>query len=227
VAVDLTSLALTSLASAIGAAFAAAVGFRYGVAKFRRERAFDRRLAWYEGAIRDLVDASGKVIRAVNTVRRPALAAKSQQAWEALGEALGRLLPLQAEAEVYASNAAYQAIAQATEDVRVLSLAAETYGARAAGDVKNEPPDLKVYDTIATMLLHAASRLATDVRGELGLDPLDRELRLYDDEFIEQLEDVRKKGFADASVPRTTWPSPVVPARTGPASGPPARASGA
>ena len=39
------------LASAVGAAIAGFLGVQFGFLKTRRERAFDRRLAWYEGAV--------------------------------------------------------------------------------------------------------------------------------------------------------------------------------
>lgn len=210
-AVDPASIVTTALASAAGTAFAAAVGFRYALAKFRRERSFERRLAWHEGAVRDLVDAAGKLIKALNTVRKPELASRSLEAWQAVGDSFGRLLGLQTEAELYASNAGYEAIVRITEDVRMLSNVAERVSRmKASGEkpVATGRDAFAVYDTIVTLLLHGASRLAKDVRKELELEELERETRIYDDEFLEHLADIKEKGFSQQSA---TPPSASLP----------------
>jgi hypothetical protein len=166
-AIDPASLAVTALASAAGTAIAGAIGFRYAIAKFRREQSFARRLAWHEGAVRDLVDTAGKLIKALNTVRKPELVPRSQAAWEAVGESFGRLLSLQTEAELYASNAGYEAIVSITEDVRMLSTTAEKVSRRGrttSGGESQGRDEFAVYDIIVTLLLHGASRLARDVR---------------------------------------------------------------
>ena len=201
-AIDAASIVATALASAAGTAFAAAVGFRYALARFRRERSFERRLAWHEGAVRELVDAAGKLIKALNTERRPELAPRSMEAWQAVGDSFGRLLGLQTEAELYASNAGYEAIVRITEDVRMLSNVAERVSRMKANGEKSPAPardEFALYDTIVTLLLHGASRLAKDVRTELELGELERENRVYDDEFLEHLEDIKAKGFSQSS----------------------------
>ena len=91
----------------------------------RKERSIDRRLAWHETTVRELVDASGKIIRALNATRSPHLRADQENAWRNAGEALGRLLNLETEAEMFASNAAYQALFEAAEDIRVTSKLAQ------------------------------------------------------------------------------------------------------
>lgn len=205
--VDAASIIATALASAAGTAFAAAVGFRYALAKFRRERSFERRLAWHEASVRELVDAAGKLIKALNTVRKPELASRSTEAWQAVGDSFGRLLGLQTEAELYASNAGYEAIVRITEDVRMLSNVAERVSRFTAngGTLPTSARDeFALYDTIVALLLHGASRLAKDVRTELELGELERENRIYDDEFLEHLEDIKTKGFAQVSDARSS-----------------------
>jgi len=61
------NLAATLLASGTGTLIAASLTFLFALARFRREKAFDRRLQWYETAVRKLIDASdllGRVVRA-------------------------------------------------------------------------------------------------------------------------------------------------------------------
>ena len=198
-AIDPASVVATALASALGTATAGAIGFRYAIAKFRRERSFEWRLTWHEAAVRELVDAAGRLIRALNTVRKPELAPRRAEAWGAVGDSFSKLLGLQTEAELYASNAGYEAIVSITEDVRALSTAAERIARLRATDeafASQGRDEFAVYDTIVTLLLHGASRLAKDVRRELELEELDRENRIYDDDFVAHLEDIKAKGFA-------------------------------
>jgi hypothetical protein len=200
-AVDLAQLLATGAASAIGAAAAGAIGFRYAVARFRKERAFDRRLTWYETAVRDLVDGSGKIIRAVNTVRRPHLASGREAAWRDAGDALGRLLSLEAEAELYATDDAYYAISRAAEDIRAVSKAAERLASSGPQPASATPSDeqlaksLQMYDIVSKLMLHAASRLARDVRQHLELDDITRDWRAYDHELERHLQDVERLGL--------------------------------
>src|SRR5215207_10774976 len=98
--VDPVQVMVTIAASALGAASTAAIGLRYAIARFRKERAIERRLAWHESTVRELVDASGKIIRALNATRSSHLRADQESAWRNAGEALGRLLNLETEAEM-------------------------------------------------------------------------------------------------------------------------------
>jgi hypothetical protein len=195
VALDLSDFAATSAASAIGTIAAGAIGLRYAIAKYRKERSYERRLEWHERAIRDLVETANALIRALNSTRKPELRANQDSNWATVGERFGKLLPLETEAELYASNAAYQAIRQITEDVRMLSTAAEHVSRIQATATTSKADPLAVYDIIVRLLLHGASRLATDVRKELDLETLKRENRLYDDEFVEHLADLQRRGL--------------------------------
>lgn len=217
---DLVQLAATAGASAIGAAATAAIGYRYAVARFRKERAFDRRLAWHETAVRDLVDGAGKVFRAVNSARNVQLAAERETAWRGAGEALSRLLSLETEAELYASNEAYHTIAAAAEDIRATAKAAE-YVAQLevaptedGGAKREQGRSLRMYEIAAKLMLHAASRLAKDVRRSLDLDELSRDWRLYDDELTEHLADLEKRGLykPESGVAPETQVEPSAPA---------------
>ncbi|MDP9179191.1 MAG: hypothetical protein M3O61_16060, partial [Gemmatimonadota bacterium] len=200
---DLAQLAATAVASAIGAAATAAIGYRYAMARFRKERAFDRRLAWHETAVRDLVDGAGKLFRAVNSTRNPHSAVERDAAWRSAGDALGRLLSLETGAELYASNEAYHAIATAAQDIRATAKAAEHVARHEATSGEAEVGQrelgrsLHMYEIAAKLMLHAASRLAKDVRTSLELDELSRDWRLYDDELTEHLADIETRGLGE------------------------------
>ena len=181
-AVDPVQVVVTVAASAFGAALTAAIGLRYAIARFRKERAIDRRLTWHESTVRELVDASGKIIRALNASRSPHLRADQESAWRNAGEALGRLLNLETEAEMFASNVAYHALSEAAEDIRVTSKLAQRIAEQGSAG-KEAQRSLQMYEITSKLLLHAASRLARDVREELQLDELSRDWRLYDDEL--------------------------------------------
>lgn len=133
-AIDPVQVVVTIAASALGAALTATIGLRYAIARFRKERAIDRRLTWHETTVRELVDASGKIIRALNATRSPHLRADQKSAWRNAGEALGRLLNLETEAEMFASNAAYHALSEAAEDIRLTSKLAQRIAEHGAGD---------------------------------------------------------------------------------------------
>jgi len=124
------------------------------------------------------------------------LVSEREAAWRDAADALERLLSLEIEAELFASNDAYQAIATAAQDIRDTAKAAE-FAVRSEavgfGDDKASAQRLQMYELAAKLMLHAASRLAKDVRVSLELDELSRDWRLYDHELEAHLTDLRER----------------------------------
>ena len=180
---------LTLVASAVGAFVAAWLSLRFAIPRLRSERAFDRRLLWYEKATSLLITAGNRVnwALAAEVSGRPASAL--QHTWTEAHQALIDLRGLEIEAELYASNAAYEATRTAVQDVSALG-----HIAFATNNLPNSAEHVrKVYEILGKLLFHAASRLAGDVRNHLDLEPLAREWRLYDEEMRQLHEELQHK----------------------------------
>ena len=184
--IDSIALLATAAASAAGTLVAGAIGYRYAIARFRRERTFDKQLLWYEQSTARLLSAANRINWAqaadlANTA--PAVRAK---AWAEAQEGLVSLRGLEAEAEMYASQASHDAVAQALNDISSVSTALLHVDA-GTNSVVNVSA---LYEVIRKLLYHAASRLATDGRTHLGLPEIGREWRLYDEEIRALQEEV-------------------------------------
>ena len=210
-AIDVGQFLLTTSASALGAFAAAAVGYRFALAKFRRERIFDKQLAWYEKATSTLIEAANKLNWALAGELAGIPEADRRRAWADAQNALVSLRGLETEAEMYASVSSYEALSEAVTDV--------TYLARSIWQLSDRPPGVdmptpqRLYEVVFKMLYHAASRLAADVRGHLELPEISREWRLYDHEFRKlqnELSELRERGVDLGSEPELhRGPNPV------------------
>lgn len=187
-------LIATVIGAAAGAFAAAYFGFRYGWFSLKRERAFDRRLEWYEKATARLVDAGNRINWAQAAVLIGASDSQRKKAWSDVHQALVDLRGFELEAEMYASNDAYEAVREAMRDVSHVAGAAY----RMAENASDDSPE-RLYEICQKLLYHAASRLAADVRDHLELEPISREWRLYDRELRELQEELTH--FEEERVP--------------------------
>jgi hypothetical protein len=204
VAVEIAEVGATALASAIGAFAAAAIGYRYAIAKFRRERVFDRQLSWYEKATGSLIDAANRLNWALAADLAGVAAKDRERAWAEAISALVSLRGLEAEAEMYASPEAYGAISEAVQDVTELVKTIWVVDGLSDSTQKGTPRHL--YEVCFKMLYHAASRVATNVRLHMALPAIQREWRLYDQEYRELRAELdawkrRGKDFNDGAWP--------------------------
>ena len=118
--------------------------------------------------------------------------AEKARAWTEAHLGLTSLRGLEVSAEMYASDGAYQAVSEAMTDVT--SIAKSAF-------VASQIPELgvdrnRLLEICRKMLYHASSRLATDVRDHLELEPVSREWRLYDQEIRDlraELAEIEKK----------------------------------
>lgn len=188
----LEGLFATALASAVGAFVAAYFGFRYAMTRLKKERAFDRRLQWYEETCKLLTDVANKLNWAAAADLAQVSKEQKSRAWSEAQQGLASLRGVEVSAEMYASDAAYQAVSEAMTDVTTVAKTAF---------IASQVPDVEVrgdrlFEICRKLLYHAASRLATDVRAHLDLEPVSREWRLYDQEFRElrtELAEIEEK----------------------------------
>lgn len=186
-AIQLIPLILTALAALAGTLTAGTIGLLFGLAQFRRERAFERRLEWHETAIKALLKAS-------QTLRSVAMSMQIPQFKDLLEESMKAVkdIPVGEElelgAEMYARRATYNAIRQARADQRRIIISFVQLGnARKTSELKqHDEADIErvsahMLELTAKSMMHAASMLAQDVRTFLRLDSLKRDSLLYDE----------------------------------------------
>jgi hypothetical protein len=161
------------------------------MAKFQRERAYDRQLAWYERATAVLLSAARKLSWAIGADNAHMSEPVRAKAWEEAIEELLSLRALEIEAEMYASSGSYAALREAIDDVLTVAETAPTI--ERAGQYSAVPPRGQLFVISFKLLYNAASRLAADVRAHLKLKPVDREPRLYDKEFRELQADLQRQ----------------------------------
>lgn len=186
---DVSQLLGTVIASGLGTLLAAGLGYRYALARFRRERAFDRRLEWYEGAVRILVAAANSINWALAGKLIDLPADDLRKAWSAAYEELLKLRGLEIEAQLYATRAGHRAVEDVVETVTTLAKAIMYAGER-DGDGWSVPS--RLFEIERKLLLHAAATLASDVREHLGLEEVERDWSIFDRELTQLAEELRE-----------------------------------
>lgn len=165
---DQTTIELLKLFATIGAALIAAfIGSWFGanqaLSRFKKERAFDRQLDWYEKYIRALHDMSQK-IEIANTFEEEGDDAEHRiRCWRAVQGAHLGLSLLSNEAKLYGSDEAIQQSKRIIK--RVDDIAYETD----AFDPKTAKKHLEVIYSLSEKLNKAAEPLAHEARKHLGI----------------------------------------------------------
>jgi hypothetical protein len=154
---------LKTLAPIVGAAIGSLIagfgGVWFGLARLRKERAFDRRLAWYEQTVRviyEIVTKSNMLFAIPDLETRRVV-------YQQLSEAVARFGALTAESKLYCGPAAYSFLAKALDQLAALTLGFSS-GDEAAG--------VHAHRASIDVLLEASDALAADVRAQLGLKQL-------------------------------------------------------
>jgi hypothetical protein len=183
--------ATTVFAALLGSLGAGAIGFFFALRQFRRQKSFDHRLDWHEKTVRQLIDASEKLRKVAVSAQIDELSDDLEQLFDEAISAMPNVTLL-IEAEMYASRDSYRALKHAWRDQGELALANVQIQNTIAQHEDLDPGQAlssKIVDTVAKSLLHAASRLASDVRTTLDLEPLEKQSRLYDDDKLQSLDD--------------------------------------
>lgn len=149
----------------VSALLGGAVATTLALIRQRRERAFDRRLDWYERMHRTLMESRHSVLDAVHKAERdPTLIGDLQ---EKITESLVKIRDLRAACDVYASPPVYAAINDVFDSAKQqLDMAASS-----AAPI---PPDqyLRLAKMQVNTFIRAAVLLAAEIRKHLQLEPL-------------------------------------------------------
>lgn len=159
---DVPTLLATAVASAVGTAVAGAIGYSFAVAKFRRERAFDRRLEWYERMLRTLVNFSLELeVAATIAEQAAARAAGGAADWHPVQMAHLEFIRVSAEVYLYGTDGAVALIRRG--EAAVQRVADETDAFDSAAEY------LGTVWALARLLKRVGHLIATDARAHLAL----------------------------------------------------------
>ena len=176
-------LVLNALAALVGTLLAGAAGIYYALARFRREKAFERRLEWHEKAVSQLSNSATILHKLSVGLEAPELVEDPEGKWDVAFKSFpGEEFELQAE--MYASPSSFEAIREAREDQkRVIVASSAIFYSKEPIRSEEEKDRLaaRLISIASKSMLHAASLLASDVRQFLGLERINRETRLYDE----------------------------------------------
>lgn len=180
-------------AALVGALTAGAIGFYFALRRFRHEKAFERRLEWHERTVQKLTETSERLRKVAVGMQVPQLSGDLDEEFEEALDALPNFQLLLLEATMYASRGSYRALATACDDWGALALSnvqilntSKTH--TELSDTADRLSPL-IIDTLAKSMLHAASRLASDVRATLRLGRIGRAHGLYSDGELDNLND--------------------------------------
>jgi hypothetical protein len=146
--------------SLIGAVAAVALGVWFAVSNIRKERGFDRRLAWCESMMAALTEAGVAVTSAAAAENADA----AEECWTDAMGAYERLIPLAAQRDLYAPLEGVKAIGDFLAALRKLI--------QAHLDSHGPDPVQRDVEVCLRALRHAASSLVELARDHLGLEKL-------------------------------------------------------
>lgn len=180
---------VNAIAALTGALAAGVIGYFFAVRRFHHERVFERRLAWYEKSVCQLTEAGEALRKVAVSMQVPELHEDLQRDFKNALAAVpdARLLM---EAGMYASPKSYQALKEAQRDQSELVtdlLQVQRAGASFGQPEMAERISPRIVMAAAKSMLHAASRLSSDVRQTLRLRDLNDVKRLYDDDSLAAL----------------------------------------
>lgn len=150
---------VTLAASASGVVLAAYLGLRAGLTKLRQERAFDRRLTWYEEMVRALNDLHNQMLFSRIRINRGEQA--DERAFDAAKERVYALIP---QSQLFAKPDSVQHIYKAIRSMEA-----------AAVHMQSDPrsPQFVAAEKIALEITRVtARRLANEARVHMGEKPL-------------------------------------------------------
>lgn len=156
---------LTALSALVGGG----AGAWAALERFKRQRAFDRRLEWYEEAVTAFHTAGLEIVGATQAQRRLGPGERTGQQWTKAAKAIDRLRPTLAKAELYAQADSVSRISTLYKKIGKLTVTLAR--ARAEGGGVNEKA-LKSAEEMASEYAGAAADLSEEAREHLSLDRL-------------------------------------------------------
>ena len=167
--IDLGGALLAALAALLGSW----AGARSALDRYKQERAFDRRLQWYETAHRALAEARKQFYQLHHALGTNAPKDAVTPILGALSGTLERLADAMEDAVFYAPPATLSTLYALQGDMKIFSDGMSTAPASSAAE-------LKVIGTFAQRLLVASRELAGDIRPQLGLKSLPPQFKKAD-----------------------------------------------
>jgi len=157
----------TVLAALIAAFLGSWIGAIAALSRFKRERAFDRQLDWYERMIRALNDMAAR-IEIASTFQEDDKTPQAQlvEVWEKVQIAHIQLEAATSEAALYASTEAVKNCARISKVVQEVADQTEAF------DLPRHPevwPKLDLIDELPPKLQRATKPLAEEARRHLGI----------------------------------------------------------
>lgn len=127
--------------------------------RFRRERAFERQLDWYERVSRSLMEVS-RLITSVTIAGEREDDNEAARFWEEAKPSWKRLFEIQAEAPLYASQAGYDALTDLSQ--------------RISDAVINQPRpvDTRMASELMVAVVVAETAITGECRKVLGWEPI-------------------------------------------------------
>jgi hypothetical protein len=160
------STAITVLLNAVSALVGAWVGARWALVRVRQERAFDRRLVWYEQfhAVLKRIQTAFGVALVTHSLEGPTPNTREQ--WRKIGDAIQPLAEAAIDAEFYAPNKTIATVRRVVEDITSFPLR--------TGQFDQDPKAwFDAARALNDRLREASVVLAQDIREHLGLEPID------------------------------------------------------
>jgi hypothetical protein len=156
------------IAAAIGSLLAGFLGVTFAMARTKRERAFDRRLEWYEQGVtatRALALAIYELVH-IERTDHPDQEERVRK-WKALPPAIDSFFQVTPRAHMYANRQTHRLMGVVNQRGQELS-------ALIAHDATPHPnaDQLNALEQLSELLQRTALMLAMDVRSHLGLESL-------------------------------------------------------
>jgi hypothetical protein len=148
--------------SALATLIASFSGAWLALGRFRRERAFDRRLDWYERTIRLFHDLSTKL----SLLRGNTIPSKSAELNRELAELIVQLPSAVAEAKIYSTKKSYDLMVATSN---LLDRFAADFQAQASAGLTPKQIAERICDEVGPLFDSAGSALADEARQHLGL----------------------------------------------------------
>jgi hypothetical protein len=165
------------MATIIGALIAAIAGFlgawfgvQLALSRFKKERAFDRQIDWYERVIRSLHDMAQKIDIAATFQREPKTPPQHLiKCWRDVQRCHLLLEAVVVEAELYGSSAAAKIAADVFTEVQDVADATEAFDPNSWKKADREAM-LSMIEELPDKLRTTSKPLAEEFRTHMGLD---------------------------------------------------------
>jgi len=158
---ELANFGITALSSLFGAWIGASLAFQ----RYKAEKAFDRRLAWYETCFRALAQARKDLYQLVHALQPTTDPGALKERADAFSRSFEALADAMEDAVFYAPPATIETLHLLQNDFK-------SFTTRLASAPPSNVNDAQALVTLGAQFLLASRSLAADIRPHLGLGRL-------------------------------------------------------